>query len=103
MLFFAAGPQGNYARIYQDNSLIESINLSNVATPFSKTIGDEAGYNIIAVENGRIRITEANCPDRTCIHQGWISDGALPIVCLPHRLVIRLDNNSEPDLDAVIG
>ena len=48
------------------------------------------GTNRIVVEPGRICVSEANCPDGICISQGWLSDQDVPIVCLPHRLIIKI-------------
>jgi hypothetical protein len=93
------------ANIYQDGNLIESLDLKAVSTPFSFTVESGNGVNIIAVEPGRIRVSAANCPDGSCVRQGWISDGLLPVVCLPHRLIIRLEGGDPPEteLDAVVG
>ena len=32
----------------------------------------------------------ADCPDQVCVHQGWISDSTVPIVCLPHQVIIEV-------------
>ena len=42
------------------------------------------------MEQGRIRVSQADCPDQVCVDQGWIADGTVPIVCLPHKLVIEI-------------
>jgi len=62
------------------------------------------GNNIISVEQGRIRVFAASCPDLICVRQGWVSNGLVPIVCLPNRLVITLDDgNNDKGVDAVVG
>ena len=60
------------------------------------------GSNTILVEQGRIRVIEANCPDQVCVDQGWISNGTVPIVCLPHKLMIQIVGGGEA-LDAATG
>ena len=50
------------------------------------------GSNTILVEQGRIRVIEANCPDQVCVRQGAISGGYVPIACVPHGLVIDILN-----------
>ena len=51
----------------------------------------------------------ASCPDGLCVHQGAISDGLLPIVCLPNKVQIQIveDNNEESseteEFDAKVG
>ena len=94
------GP-ADQAFVYQDGVLIERLDLSAVAQPFSFTVGYETGENIILVETGRIRISEADCPDGSCVRQGWAGSGRTPLVCLPHRLVIQLDGAGELKVDAV--
>lgn len=48
------------------------------------------GYNIVEIgEYGTIRISEADCPDKTCIKTGTLKSEGVPIVCLPHKLVIK--------------
>ena len=60
----------------------------------------EADYNILEITGGRAAVTEANCGDHTCVHTGWISREGETIVCLPHRLVVRIEGASG-GLDAV--
>jgi len=92
----------NIANVYSDGTLVETIDLSAISETYSFTIGAE-NFNTVEAEPGRIRISDASCPDGSCIRQGWISGGTIPIVCLPHRLVIALENREGPDVDAVVG
>ncbi len=80
------------ARITRDGVLLEEIDLDGVDAPYSLTFEDESGTNIVRVERGRIRVSEADCPDQICVNQGWIADGTAPIVCLPHKLMIEIVN-----------
>ena len=102
MLMLRKAP-ANVARIFQEGAQIKRLDLSAVTEPYSFTVESGAGINIIAVENGRIRVLEADCPDGLCVRQGWISSGSMPIVCLPHELIIQLDNGNSQELDAVVG
>ena len=58
--------------------------------------------NMVLVEPGRIRVERADCPDQICVHQGYISDGSQPIVCLPNRLIIQIQGGGDA-LDAAAG
>jgi len=91
------------ASIYSDGALMQKLDLTGVAEPFTLTIEGGGGFNIIAVERGRIRISDADCPDGSCVRQGWVSGGVTPIVCLPHRLVIALEGGSAGGVDAIVG
>ena len=78
------------ARITRDGVLLEEIDLDRVSEPYSFPLEDGNGRNTLSVEKGRIRIAEADCPDQVCVNQGWISNGTVPIICLPHRLMIEI-------------
>ncbi|MBQ5437792.1 MAG: NusG domain II-containing protein [Firmicutes bacterium] len=93
-----AKKEGKTVQILQDGVVIEEIDLSAVTSERSFTIEwTRGGSNLITVQPGRIRVTEADCPDRVCVDQGWLSDQAAPIVCMPHRLMIRIKDGGGPD------
>lgn len=48
------------------------------------------GRNVVVVEQGAVRITEADCPKGSCMHQRPISKPGEQIVCLPHQLWIEI-------------
>ncbi len=82
---------GTTAQIMLDGEVIREIDLSRVKEPYSFVVESEGGgTNRITVEPGRICVSEANCPDGICVSQGWLSDQNVPIVCLPHRLIIKI-------------
>ena len=91
------------ALVFHNGVLVESLDISLLQGSYTFTVENGAGVNVIEAERGRVRVSESNCPDGLCIRQGWIGGGAIPIVCLPHRLVIRFEGANEPDLDAVTG
>lgn len=79
------------ADIYQNGILLKSIPLNTAKESFSFTVTGENGcFNEITVKDGSIGISAANCPDRLCMHQGYIRSSLLPITCLPNRLVIQV-------------
>lgn len=95
---------GDTAQIFQDGILIEEISLSKDMQPYTVTIQrGEGEENIIEVAEGAIRVADATCPDRVCVHQGFIADDTLPIVCLPHRLTIQIITAEGGDFDGATG
>ena len=83
--------EGTVVQIIQDGTVLQEIDLSRVREPYSFEVeASDGGVNRIEVEPGRIRVADADCPDRICVSQGWLSDQSVPIVCLPHRLIIKL-------------
>lgn len=91
---------GLTARIYQDGQLIKTIDLHTVTQPYTIPIlAPDGGSNLIEVRPGAIGIIDADCPDKLCVLTGFADSTLLPIVCLPHRLVIQLstDRQTMPD------
>lgn len=92
-----------YALIYRDGDLMYYINLNDVDAPYEITIsGDDGAYNTILVENGRISMSKASCPDRICVNTGVITSSFLPVVCLPNKVIIQIKDVSDGNtIDAV--
>lgn len=70
------------------------------------TVAGELGPTTFEIKDGRVRITDSPCPNKTCISQGWHN----PLVCLPNKVMITVENetgqgrdrsNEEVQLDAV--
>lgn len=51
-------------------------------------IVSEGGINVVTVRDGKVAVTEADCPDQYCVNRGFCSGGT-QIVCLPNRLVLE--------------
>lgn len=70
-----------------------------------KTIDIETkyGYNKIEFGDEKVRVIDADCPDKLDVKQGWISNPGEVIVCLPNRLVVEIisDNQQNTDYDYI--
>lgn len=95
-IWLLGGEETQIAQIYQDGELIKTVDLSHDQS-FTITRGTEA--NTITVQDGKISVTQATCPDQYCVKKGWQNSGA-PIVCLPNRLVIFF---AAGETDAIVG
>ena len=60
---------------------------------------ENGGENRVWVQEDLVFMDSANCPDQTCVKQGVIKDGTVPIVCLPHKVIVRIEGG-ESGLDA---
>jgi hypothetical protein len=61
-------------------------------------IDTDLGSNTIEITNGKVRILDADCPDKICIQDGSISKPGDILVCLPHKVVVNIKGqNSETD------
>lgn len=66
------------------------------------TIGEEADeYNILEIVDGFVLMTDANCPDKLCVNHSSIHYNHESIVCLPHKVVIEIQDGIEDDVDLI--
>ena len=68
-------------------------------------VATSLGTNTVVVENGSVRMAEADCPHGDCLRQTPISRPGEQIICLPHELWIEILGDGadagEMDVDAV--
>ena len=104
-LYVGRGSGGHtLARITVDGKVWREIDLTAVTGETGLDVVTDRGTNHILLRPGGIRVSFADCPDQICVDQGWLSGGRIPIVCLPHRLVIELVEGGDDDsFDAVSG
>lgn len=84
MMIFSSPSSSAYAVITVDGNEICRLPLDEDCI---YQIGDT---NTIEISDGTVRMIDANCPDKICIHTGEISDSGHAIVCLPNRVVISV-------------
>ena len=92
------------AVITVDGAEIERIPLKNF--PDGERTYSGGGYALrLALSPEGVRVEEADCPTQDCVHTGTITRSGQSIVCLPARIIIRLEGGTaDKDApDAVIG
>lgn len=101
-LFFVRNQQetGATVEIYQDGVLQDTFPLEEDRTVSYTT--PEGGSNTVVIEGGKVRVSEASCPDQVCVRHGPTDQTADPIVCLPNQLVVQVVvPQTETQLDGV--
>ena len=66
----------------------------------TKHITGNIGSLQVQIDGRRVRITDADCPDRLCVNYSWLTNSSGKIVCLPNKVVIKLIGESK--LDALV-
>lgn len=62
----------------------------DINTDISKTVTTEYGSNTIVIKNGKVSVSDADCPDKYCVHHIPVKNEGDMIVCLPHRLTVEI-------------
>ena len=90
--------EARYAEIISDGQLMHTVDLKVDRQIHISTAS--GGQNTVTVQDGKIGVTEASCPDHYCMDRGMCSGGT-QIVCLPNKLIIRF--LGEQTVDSVAG
>ncbi|NCO83152.1 MAG: NusG domain II-containing protein [Nitrospirae bacterium CG_4_10_14_3_um_filter_44_29] len=96
-----AFPQGTDVKIEVNGRLAYKLPLSSDAAIAVKGIN---GDTIVEIKNRKVRIKESPCPNKICVHQGWIDRGA--IICLPNRVMVFIEGSEGKEnktIDAITG
>lgn len=56
----------------------------------------------LEVKNGRIRLCNADCPDKLCEKTGFIGAPGQSIICVPRKITVLISGENT-DFDAIIG
>ncbi|GCD11136.1 NusG domain II-containing protein [Clostridium tagluense] len=91
----------NIAVIKREGKVIKTIDLSKIVKPEDFTFKTSNGhFNTISVKHNSISIKDADCPHKECVKSGWISKPGEMIVCLPFKLIININGQSNNSIDA---
>lgn len=65
-------------------------------------IHTERGYNLLVIADHKASIQEADCPDGLCASSHPISRQGESLICLPHQLVVTVENAEDGVVDAEV-
>ena len=85
--------------IYQDNTLYGSYELGA-----DREI-DINGKNTCVIEDGKVYMKDADCPDKLCVHSRPIQNTGESIICIPNRVTLIIsggNSENESEYDTVV-
>ena len=91
-------PQKTSVRVLSDGETVYAGDLS-LAEDAVFDVSYQGHVNTVEIKDHQIHVLSADCPDQTCVKMGFLKSSAMPIVCLPHKLVIEFADGG--DVDAV--
>ncbi len=94
-------PHGTDVRIEVNGKPAYKLPLNNDAIIAVKGIN---GDTVVEIKNRKVRIKESPCPNKICIHNGWMDRGA--VVCLPNRVTVFIEGSEDKEnkaIDAITG
>lgn len=57
--------------------------------------------NTVVIENGSVYVTNSDCPDKICQNHSAINKTGESIVCLPNKVIVTVEGNTDTEIDGV--
>lgn len=90
--------EGKFVAIYVEGNLIYRLSLEEDTEIKVRGI---MGLTKIRVEQGRVTVVEAPCPNKICKKMGKISRSGEILVCVPNRIVVRITGKINSEIDSI--
>lgn len=84
-----------YAVIYQNGREMMRIDLDNARDNSFVIAGNKGASNTITIKDHDIYFSDASCPHKLCVKQGSATKSHIPVICLPNKLMILIENTTE--------
>ncbi|MDR1965318.1 MAG: NusG domain II-containing protein [Synergistaceae bacterium] len=84
-----------FLEITADGKSIKSVELSGIEPGASITLHEGGGMNELLISGNAVRMISSDCPGGDCLKMAPLVSERGAIVCLPHRLVIKLRRKDE--------
>lgn len=99
---YGISKENNYAIIEVNGELYQKISLGKDGPNLKIKVAGPLGETEVEVAENKVRINESPCPDKDCIYQGWIEKPGQVLVCLPNRVVVKIEGKNQitNDVDA---
>ena len=83
------------SRKHQGNQVLVQVNGTCVRTFWQEEevtyrIQSDHGENLLRISEGKVWLSEADCPDKICVNMGKIQYPGQSIICLPHKVVVEI-------------
>jgi len=88
-------PLGQQATVLVDNREVKTLLLEPSGEKREITVQGLRGESVIRVDGSYISFIASACPDKLCIKMGAKSRPGEVLVCLPNRVVVRIEGNEQ--------
>ncbi len=78
-----------------DGAQYASYNLAELTEEKTLEIQTEYGYQEIVLTKTSVTVTKSDCEDKSCL--GTIEKQGELLICLPHKLLVKLEGDGEVD------
>ncbi|MGE5483782.1 MAG: NusG domain II-containing protein [Ignavibacteriales bacterium] len=90
-LGYVGGYRGEVVVVNVQGVDVERLPLEPAREPVNRTVQGAIGRSTFEISGGRVRMISSDCPDKVCVKMGWISQAGQVIVCLPNRVILKVE------------
>ena len=85
------------AVIYTRPALTVTVTAPNYERTFDVRADETVTLDCLTVHisGGKVWVTDADCPDKTCVRTGVITRAGQSIVCLPNKVTVTISGESD--------
>ena len=96
LFLFKSNDTPKKALVYYENELVLEVDLS-LKGEHEYHVSGFNGDVLIKTNNNKIKVEEENSPNHICSKQGYIDSSYEVLVCLPNKVVIKIEDNKKID------
>ena len=78
---------GKVAVVIVDGKEVASLPLD---TDTEYVVCNHFGKNVVVVKDGKVSVSEADCPKQVCVNTGTKNKAGDAIICVAHKLVVEV-------------
>lgn len=99
IFYFMPKPQSGIVKIIENGKFVKQLPLNEDTTYTHQT---DRGTNTIEIKDNKVSVINADCKNHICMKHYAISKNGETIICLPHHLVILIQESTSSSADFVI-
>lgn len=96
---FVNSEKADKVLVYFNNKLYQECSINDTKTISIKSGGVDS---VISIHDKGVEMTHANCPDKVCVKTGFINKSGQSIVCIPHKINIKIVPADSEEVDEEI-
>ncbi|MDO5017836.1 MAG: NusG domain II-containing protein [Lagierella massiliensis] len=94
--------RNKYISVQVEGNEYKRLTFASGNNSYEYKIDTAEGTNVIEIEEEKIQMIKADCPDKLCIRQGYISRVGEVLVCIPNKVVVEIKSDKNSDqLDGI--
>lgn len=59
------------------------------------TFTGPVGETVVEIKDNKVHILSSDCHNKTCVESGYIDHGGQTLVCLPNKIVVKIEGNND--------